>query len=315
MGGPIDPQPDSHNEPTSRYEGCSSSRSSAAPLMITPGNSWLRYWASGRPRRPSRQARRRNRIANADHPCHGGVHPAAGPDLLHLRVFADRLSKRTVIITMKAVETLLMAGATLALFSHPTGGYWALAVLAGMGFTAPSSARPSTAFFPNCFPTNSSRACSLLELFTFLAILTGTTAGGFLLAGAGSQAWLAPRPHPPRPGRLRGSLDRSAGSSRACRRRPVRHPAGRVLCVAGRPIARLAITGRCFLDHREPRRSKRAGVRQSGTGPLGCVGNRPLGALISVGIGVGALVVSRLSRSHVEYGLVPLGAAESRPSC
>ncbi|HUM40227.1 MAG TPA: MFS transporter, partial [Nitrospira sp.] len=47
--------------------------------------------------------------------------------------FADRLSKRTVIITMKAVETLLMAGGTLALFSHPIGGYWALAVLAGMG--------------------------------------------------------------------------------------------------------------------------------------------------------------------------------------
>ncbi|MFZ1761926.1 MAG: AMP-binding protein, partial [Nitrospira sp.] len=32
-------------------------------------------------------------------------------------------------------------------------------------------------------------------------------------------------------------------------------------------------------------------------------------ALISVGIGLGALVVGRLSRSRVEYGLVPLGAA------
>ena len=47
--------------------------------------------------------------------------------------FADRLSKRTVIITMKAVEVLLMTAATLALLAHPTGGVWALAVLAGMG--------------------------------------------------------------------------------------------------------------------------------------------------------------------------------------
>ena len=36
------------------------------------------------------------------------------------------------------------------------------------------------------------RGNSILELFTFLAILTGTTAGGFLLAGAGAQPWLAP---------------------------------------------------------------------------------------------------------------------------
>src|SRR5574340_708539 len=36
--------------------------------------------------------------------------------------FADRMSKRAVIITMKAVEVLLMTGATLVLLSHPTGG-------------------------------------------------------------------------------------------------------------------------------------------------------------------------------------------------
>ena len=47
--------------------------------------------------------------------------------------FADRLSKRMVIITMKAVEVLLMTGATVALLTHPTGGPWALIVLAGMG--------------------------------------------------------------------------------------------------------------------------------------------------------------------------------------
>ena len=38
--------------------------------------------------------------------------------------FADRLSKRMVIITMKAVEVLLMTGATVALLTHPTGDRW-----------------------------------------------------------------------------------------------------------------------------------------------------------------------------------------------
>ncbi|HRA98624.1 MAG TPA: MFS transporter, partial [Nitrospira sp.] len=46
---------------------------------------------------------------------------------------ADRISKRSVILTMKAVEVLLMAAATLALLANPTGGPWALIVLACMG--------------------------------------------------------------------------------------------------------------------------------------------------------------------------------------
>lgn len=109
--------------------------------------------------------------------------------------FADRLSKRTVIIAMKAVEVLLMSGATLALFSHPDGGAWALVVLACMGVHSAIFSPAKYGILPELLRHEQlARGNSLLELFTFLAILTGTTAGGFLLAGAGNQAWLAPSP-------------------------------------------------------------------------------------------------------------------------
>ncbi|HET6675390.1 MAG TPA: MFS transporter, partial [Nitrospiraceae bacterium] len=48
-------------------------------------------------------------------------------------VLADRVSKRTVMITMKGVEAGLMAAATAALFFNPAGGVLPLVVLAGMG--------------------------------------------------------------------------------------------------------------------------------------------------------------------------------------
>ena len=108
-------------------------------------------------------------------------------------VFADRMSKRTVIITMKAVEVLLMTGATFALLFHPTGGLWAFIVLAGMGIHSAIFSPAKYGILPELLPHEQlARGNSILELFTFLAILTGTTAGGFLLAGAGAQPWIAP---------------------------------------------------------------------------------------------------------------------------
>ena len=64
-------------------------------------------------------------------------------------VLADRLSKRTVIITMKAVEVGLMIAATIALSSilpEASGLSWCWP---GWVCTAPFSVRPSTAFCRN----------------------------------------------------------------------------------------------------------------------------------------------------------------------
>src|SRR5215813_5354496 len=48
-------------------------------------------------------------------------------------VLADRLSKRSIILAMKAIEVVLMVGGTLALWLDPARGVVALTILALMG--------------------------------------------------------------------------------------------------------------------------------------------------------------------------------------
>ena len=225
--------------------------------------------------------------------------------------FADRLSKRSVIITMKAVEVLLMTGATLALLSHPSGGLWALVVLAGMGVHSAIFSPAKYGILPELLRHEQlARGNSVLELFTFLAILTGTTAGGFLLAGAGDKPWIAPLaltllallglaaawtvPQVP-PARASGGLfDTLRGALSALR-------ADRLL--------RLAIIGAVFFWTIASLVVQNVLVYAKAVLGLSDALATVPSALISVGIGIGALVVGRLSRSRVEYGLVPLGAA------
>ena len=222
--------------------------------------------------------------------------------------FADRLSKRSVIITMKAVEVLLMTGATLALLSHPSGGLWALVVLAGMGVHSAIFSPAKYGILPELLRHEQlARGNSVLELFTFLAILTGTTAGGFLLAGAGDKPWIAPLaltllallglaaawtvPQVP-PARASGGLfDTLRGALSALR-------ADRLL--------RLAIIGAVFFWTIASLVVQNVLVYAKAVLGLSDALATVPSALISVGIGIGALVVGRLSRSRVEYGLKPV---------
>ena len=48
-------------------------------------------------------------------------------------VLADRLSKRSIILAMKAIEVVLIVGGTLALWLDPARGVVALTILALMG--------------------------------------------------------------------------------------------------------------------------------------------------------------------------------------
>ena len=94
--------------------------------------------------------------------------------------FADRLSKRTVIITIKVVEVLLMAAGTVALLSDPAGGRLALMVLCGMGVHSALFSPSKYGILPELIPHERLAAGNgLLELWTFAAILTGTAAGGY----------------------------------------------------------------------------------------------------------------------------------------
>ena len=225
-------------------------------------------------------------------------------------VLADRLSKRTVIITMKAVEVGLMIAATIALFLNPAGGIWPLVVLAGMGVHSAIFSPAKYGILPELI--GHERLASgngLLEMWTFLAILGGTAAGGMLLGQAGSSPWLAPL------GLTVIAVIGFAASWSVPSVQPARADGGLAATLSGAWSAlradrmlRMAITGNIFfwtiasLFAQDILVYAKAVLGLSDT-----MAGLPL-TMLSVGIGVGAVLVGRLSPSRVEYGLIPLGA-------
>jgi len=225
-------------------------------------------------------------------------------------VLADRVSKRTVIIMMKSVEVLLMTAATEALWINPAGGILPLIVLAGMGVHSALFSPAKYGILAELLPHEQLAAGNgRLEMWTFLAILTGTAAPGILLSITGSSLWLAPLtlvilslvgfaaawtiPQVP-PARTEGGLlDTLQGAWSA---------------LAADRLLRLAVIGAVFfwtiasLFAQDILVYAKAVLNvsdwQSGL-PL---------MLLSIGIGIGARLVGRLSQSRVEYGLIPLGA-------
>jgi acyl-[acyl-carrier-protein]-phospholipid O-acyltransferase/long-chain-fatty-acid--[acyl-carrier-protein] ligase len=226
--------------------------------------------------------------------------------------FADRISKRTVIITMKAVEALLMAGATLALLANPTGGLWALVVLACMGVHSAIFSPAKYGILPELLPHEQ---LARGEQHPGVVHLPGDPHRHHrrrFLTGRGGHTTLACPAcvDPAGPGRIRGGLGRSPGAAGTRHGRIVRHTARGLVGVCRR-------TAYCVSP--SPARSSSGPSPASSCRTYSCMRKQVLGlsdalatvpsALISVGIGLGALVVGRLSRSRVEYGLVPLGAA------
>ena len=149
----------------------------------------------------------------------------------------------------------------------------------------------------------------LLEMWTFLAILGGTAAGGMLLGQAGSSPWLAPL------GLTVIAAIGFAASWSVPLVRPARADGGLAATLSGAWSAlradrmlRMAITGNIFfwtiasLFAQDILVYAKAVLGLSDT-----MAGLPL-TMLSVGIGVGAVLVGRLSPSRVEYGLIPLGA-------
>ncbi len=107
-------------------------------------------------------------------------------------VFSDRISKRTVIIYMKALEVLLMAAGSATLFFYPQGGLLALVVLAGMGAQSALFSPSKYGILPELLPHHRlSWGNGQLEMWTFLAIIGGTALAGPLLDIFGHAPWLA----------------------------------------------------------------------------------------------------------------------------
>ncbi|HEV8326350.1 MAG TPA: acyl-[ACP]--phospholipid O-acyltransferase [Nitrospiraceae bacterium] len=223
---------------------------------------------------------------------------------------ADRLSKRTVIIAIKIVEVLLMSAGTVALWLNPTGGMLPLIVLCGMGVHSALFGPSKYGILPELITHERLAAGNgLLEMWTFAAILTGTAAGGFLLQTAGDQIWMAPLslaalsvvglvaafavPHVS-PARTTGGVGSTIRGAWAA--------------IQTERLLRLAIPGEIFFWTIASLFAQNILVYAKAVLHLSdAKSGLPL-TLLSIGIGVGAMLVGRLSQNRIEYGLIPLGA-------
>ncbi|MDP6423958.1 MAG: MFS transporter, partial [Planctomycetota bacterium] len=107
-------------------------------------------------------------------------------------LFSDRFSKRSVIVSMKFVEVLLMAAATVVFYLDPQGGTLSLVLLGAMGLQSAIFSPAKYGILPELLPGERlSDGNGKLEFWTFLAIVGGTAAGGFLIGTTGASVWVA----------------------------------------------------------------------------------------------------------------------------
>ena len=106
-------------------------------------------------------------------------------------VLADRLSKRNVLLAMKALELVLMLLGTAVLFLNPAGGIPALLILGLLGVQAALFSPSKYGILPEILPHEKlSSGNGLMEMWTNLAIIGGTVAGGIIVSVTGARAWL-----------------------------------------------------------------------------------------------------------------------------
>lgn len=223
---------------------------------------------------------------------------------------ADRVSKRTVIISIKVVEVFLMAAGTVALWWNPAGGVLPFIVLCGMGIHSALFSPSKYGILPELIPHERLAAGNgLLEMWTFAAILTGTAAGGFLLQMAGDQSWLAPLAltvlsviglttafsiPPVSPARTAGGVSATIRGAWAA--------------IQSERMLRMAIPMEILFWTVASLFGQNLLVYAKAVLHLSdAMSGLPL-TVLSVGIGIGAILVGRVSRNRVEYGLIPLGA-------
>ena len=226
-------------------------------------------------------------------------------------VFADRLSKRTVIIAMKSVEVGLMAMGTFVLFINPAGGLLPLIVLAGMGAQSAIFSPAKYGILPEILPHHQlSAGNGQLELWTFAAIIMGTAGGGILLGLTDPSPWLAGL-------LLTGMTLVGIVASFAIPKVPAARAEGglRVTVAhawesvsADRVLGFGILGGICFWTLASLVGQDIIIYGKAVLGLSDTTTGLPLAAF-GVGIGIGAVLAGKLSGAKVEYGLIPHGAA------
>lgn len=226
---------------------------------------------------------------------------------------ADRFAKHRVLLWTKCPEIVAMALAA-------TGFYFRSIpfLLFVLFFTSTHSAFFSPAKYgilPEVFDDRDlSSANGILELTTDLAILIGSVAGVYIyhaftadlargaivfvgIACAGTVA-IVFAPAAPAGNRAARFVWNALGSFRADFAEVRRNP---VLYYAVLGIAWFGFLGSFFLTIIPVFGKSALGLSETAAGMML--------ALLSVGIGIGAVGAGRLSRNHIELGLVPLGSA------
>ncbi len=225
-------------------------------------------------------------------------------------VLADRLSKRSVILLMKAVEAVFMGAGATVLLLHPSGGAPALVVLGLMGAHSAVLSPAKYGILPEILPhARLSAGNGLFELCNFFAIIAGTSAGGLLLGLVGEATWLV--------GLLLTALA-AVGFAAAWavpRVPPARAEGGLASTVRGAwasvradRVLGLAVLGSIFFWAIASLLGQDILVYAKAVlGLRDMVAGGPL-AFVTLGTGLGAILAGTLSASKVEYGLLPLGA-------
>jgi acyl-[acyl-carrier-protein]-phospholipid O-acyltransferase/long-chain-fatty-acid--[acyl-carrier-protein] ligase len=224
-------------------------------------------------------------------------------------VFSDRFSKRTVIVLMKALEVLLMGAGTAALFFNPAGGMLPLLVLAGMGAQSALFSPSKYGILPELLPHHRlSWGNGQLEMWTFIAIIGGTALAGPLLDLSGPMPWMAglilvmfsgmglwasflipPVPQARPDGGIRETWQGAVDALRA----------DRVLTLG--VLGSIAFWTLASLVGQDVLVYAKAVLHLSDT-----YSGFPLAAF-GVGIGLGAVLVGKLSATKVDLGYLPFG--------
>ena len=223
---------------------------------------------------------------------------------------ADRLSKRSVLLGMKALELVLMLLGTALLYVYPGGGTPALLILGLLGTQAALFSPSKYGILPEILPHHQlSAGNGLMEMWTSLAMIGGTVAGGVIIDLTGPHVWLG--------GMMLAAVSAigliaAVGIPRV----PVARSEGGLAetfalawsAVRQDRILRLAIMGQVIVWSIASLVPAPVLAYAMKTLDLpNWMSGIPLAA-IGIGIGVGSLAAGRLSAAKVEYGLVPLGA-------
>lgn len=225
-------------------------------------------------------------------------------------VWADRISKRTQILLVKALEVALMTAGVVMLVRSPADPLPLEFVLAALGLHSAFFAPAKYGILPEIVPHERlSKANGLLETVTVIALISGSVAGPFLLAKSGASTWMA----------VAGlALLSLAGLAFAFTipRVPAARASSSVLATVragwsalhASRVLRLSVLGSAFLWFFATAIGAIAFAHaRHGLGLREELAGLPLGVL-GAGFALGALAAGRLSQNRVELGLVPLGS-------